>query len=473
MEEVLRTSDGIALSTYRAVLKAAGIATYVFEVKPPLNESSTAAKVCRVMVSPAHTERARALISEYHRALGDSFADVDLSTDVEDTQPEPAPAPAPASRSLLRKEPETFWWQEEDDEEEGEEEEAFVSYGQEHGYQDDDPDEDDPVDEEPEDTPAPAEQRHSFTLSVGENQVVSRPPALPAVYDELLSDTDEVVDEDDLPPVEEEESDDSPDDDRSPAIDDGVLPVGVSLTTLLGGRVQFLQPDHGYRAALDPVLLAAAVPAGPWKVGLDVGAGTGAAMLCVLARCPDKHVIGLEVQDEHSHLARRSIALNRWQKHAHVVAGDIRWRPSLTANAFDQVFSNPPFHGPGTRPPHAGRATAHMEDVPLEDWLGFCLKMLKPRGTLTVIHRADRLDELLACLFGKAGAIEVIPLWPKRGVAARRVIVRARKGMKTPMSLLPGLVLHNRDGSFTDTTEAILRQGISLDDALAGTAYSV
>ncbi|GAB3439159.1 methyltransferase [Insolitispirillum peregrinum] len=471
MEEVLRTSDGIALSTYRAVLKAAGIATYVFEVKPPLNESSTAAKVCRVMVSPAHTERARALISEYHRALGDSFADVDLSTDVEDTQPEPEPAPAP--RSLLRKEPETFWWQEEDDEEEGEEEEAFVSYGQEHGYRDDDPDEDDPVDEEPEDTPAPAEQRHGFTLSVGENQVVSRPPALSAVYDELLSDTDEAVDEDDLPPDEEEESDDSPDDDRSPPIDDGVLPDGVSLTTLLGGRVQFLQPDHGYRAALDPVLLAAAVPAGPWKVGLDVGAGTGAAMLCVLARCPDKHVIGLEVQDEHSHLARRSIALNRWQKQAHVVAGDIRWRPSLTANAFDQVFSNPPFHGPGTRPPHAGRATAHMEDVPLEDWLGFCLKMLKPRGTLTVIHRADRLDELLACLFGKAGAIEVIPLWPKRGVAARRVIVRARKGMKTPMSLLPGLVLHNRDGSFTDTTEAILRQGISLDDALAGTAYSV
>ncbi|MGC2855791.1 tRNA1(Val) (adenine(37)-N6)-methyltransferase [Novispirillum sp. DQ9] len=232
---------------------------------------------------------------------------------------------------------------------------------------------------------------------------------------------------------------------------------------LLGGRVRLLQPaGGGYRAAIDPVLLAAAMPAQAGARLLDVGVGTGAALLCLLARCPQVEATGLELLPEHADLATRSLALNGWT--ARIVLGDLRARPApVGGNAFDMVMTNPPFHGPGTRPPHAGRAGAHMEDVPLAEWLDFCLRRLRPRGVLGVIHRADRLDDILAALAGKAGAVEVIPLWPKAGQPAKRVIVRARKGARGPAVLHPGVVLHEADGTYTPQAQAILRDGAALD----------
>lgn len=233
--------------------------------------------------------------------------------------------------------------------------------------------------------------------------------------------------------------------------------------TLLGGRVRLLQPaGGGYRAAIDPVLLAAAVPARAGQAVLDVGVGTGAALLCLLARCPGVVATGLELRPDHAALAGRSLALNGWS--ARIVVGDVQGRPApVEGNAFDHVLTNPPFHGPGTRPPHDGRAGAHMEEVPLAEWLGFCLRCLKPRGMLTVIHRADRLGDILAALRGKAGAVEVLPLWPKAGQAAKRVIVRACKGAKSPLTVHPGMVLHGDDGAFTAGAQAVLRDGAALD----------
>lgn len=236
---------------------------------------------------------------------------------------------------------------------------------------------------------------------------------------------------------------------------------------LLGGRVRLLQPADGYRAAIDPVFLAAAVPDGGWRQALDVGAGTGAAMLCLMARRTDTHVTGLELLAEHAALARRAVALNGWEDRGRVVQGDVRAHPApLPGNHFDQVLTNPPFHGPGSRPPDVGRAAAHMETVPLEAWLAFCLRMLRPRGGLTLIHRADRLDAILAALHGRAGAVEVVPLWPTVGQPAKRVIVRARKGLRSPAVLRPGLVLHEADGRYTAAAEAVLRHGMALDAAM-------
>lgn len=239
------------------------------------------------------------------------------------------------------------------------------------------------------------------------------------------------------------------------------------VTDLLGGRLRLLQPRDGYRTAIDPVLLAAAAPAEGWASGLDVGTGTGAIMLCLLARIASGHVTGLELFEDHAALAEASLALNGLETRGAVVRGDLRARPApVAANAFDLVLSNPPYHGPGTTSPHSGRAAAHREEVGLEAWVRFCLRALKPRGTLCLIHRADRLDALLAALSPKAGAVEIIPLWPKAGVPARRVILRAMKGRRTGPALLPGLVLHTADGGYTMAAEKVLREGLSLDDAM-------
>lgn len=233
---------------------------------------------------------------------------------------------------------------------------------------------------------------------------------------------------------------------------------------LLDGRVILRQPVKGYRAAIDPILLAAAVRAAHGRRVLDAGCGTGAASLCLAARLPHATITGLEIQDAYAVLARESAGLNRMEDRVRIVTGDLAGPPDLGA-PFDVVMTNPPFgvakeNGGGTPPPDAGLATAHMEShLGLAGWIKTCLKLLTPHGRVVVIHRADRLSELLAALAPATGDIRVLPVFPKAGDAARRVIVDAGLGRRTPDTLLPGLVLHESDGRFTAAADAVLRGG--------------
>jgi tRNA1(Val) A37 N6-methylase TrmN6 len=249
----------------------------------------------------------------------------------------------------------------------------------------------------------------------------------------------------------------------------GARPTETAITedTLLGGRVRLAQPASGYRAAIDPVLLAAAVAAGPRDRVLDAGAGVGAASLCLACRVAECNIIGLERDPALVALFRRNIAANGLDGRVTAVAGDIAEPPAaLEPGSFDRVMINPPYLAAAAAdlPPDAGKAAATVEGAAdLVAWLDFGLAMLRRKGTLTVIHRADRLDALLAGLNGRAGDIAVLPLWPKAGQAARRVIVAARKGVTGPARLLPGLVLHEAGGAYTAAAEAVLRGGAGLD----------
>ncbi|EWY41312.1 methyltransferase [Skermanella stibiiresistens SB22] len=243
---------------------------------------------------------------------------------------------------------------------------------------------------------------------------------------------------------------------------------GVECTAdrLLGGGISLLQPRDGYRAAIDPVLLAAATPAMAGERVLDVGAGVGAATLCLAFRVPGADVTGLELQPDLAALGDRNIRGNRFEDRVRIMTGDLLSPPpELAGTAFDRVMTNPPFQKAGTHTPAPGasRAMAHGEGAAdLSAWVDFCARRVKPRGTLTIIHRADRLDELMALLHGRFGAITLIPLWPRAGQPAKRVVVTARKGARGPAVLSPGLVLHQADGRFTSTAEAILRDGAAL-----------
>lgn len=238
----------------------------------------------------------------------------------------------------------------------------------------------------------------------------------------------------------------------------------ITEDTLLDGRVRLLQPAEGYRAAIDPVLLAAAVPAEAGQIVLDAGSGVGAASLCLAIRVPDCRVIGLELQPDLLELARRNVALNGLEARVSVLTGSLAAPPPrLAPGSYHHVMTNPPYNLEGTPPPDRGKAIANMEgDIDLAAWMRACIMMLRPKGTLLVIHRADRLDDLLAALRGRAGEIDIQPLWPKRGRAAKRVLVRARKGVATPLALSPGLVLHEEDGRYTVEAEAVLRGASAL-----------
>lgn len=243
-------------------------------------------------------------------------------------------------------------------------------------------------------------------------------------------------------------------------------PAESALTEdrLLGGRVRFWQPRQGYRAAIDPVLLAAAVAPGPGALVLDAGTGSGAAALCLAARVPDCRIVGLERDPELLAIAARNFAAD--PERLQLVAGDLFAPPAaIVTMPFDHVLTNPPFHPSGSATPprtSTGRA-AHLAERDLASWITACLARLRPRGWLTLIHRADQLDVILTALAGRAGDANVCPLWPDATAgAARRVIVAARKTGRGPLRLGRGLVLHEADGRFTAPAEAILRDGLPL-----------
>jgi len=242
--------------------------------------------------------------------------------------------------------------------------------------------------------------------------------------------------------------------------------VSETEDALLGGRVRLIQPKDGFRAAIDAVLMAAAVPAGAGDRILELGAGNGAAALCLAERVAGAGVSGLEVQADLALLAGRNAALNGKDGRVAFIAGDVLDPPPELAGPFDHVMANPPYLDPARAnlPPDGARARATVEGAAtLEDWLQLAFWRVGMKGTVTLIHRADRIDEIMAGLHGRLGALTIFPLWPAAGVAAKRVIVQGRKGSNAPARILPGLVLHGAGGAYTAEAEAVLRAGAPLE----------
>ncbi|HXF90978.1 MAG TPA: methyltransferase [Candidatus Nitrosotenuis sp.] len=242
--------------------------------------------------------------------------------------------------------------------------------------------------------------------------------------------------------------------------------VDVSEDSLLGGRVIIRQPIQGYRIAIDPILLAASIPALPGETVLDVGAGVGAAALCLASRVTDCKVIGLEVQRSAVRLAAENVTLNNMRERVEIHYGDLLTPPPrLAAGTFAHVMTNPPYLEASRVQKSAieGKAISNVEHhVTLEQWAKFCLLMVRPKGTITFIHRADRLDALLAYFHGKLGDIVIFPLWPGEGRPAKRVLIRGRKSSQGSLTLAPGLVLHHGEGKYSLQAEDILRNGAGL-----------
>lgn len=238
----------------------------------------------------------------------------------------------------------------------------------------------------------------------------------------------------------------------------------------LGGRVHVWQPARGYRAGMDAVLLAAACAARPGQRVLDLGCGAGTVSLCLAARVPGLRLLGVERCADMAELARRNA--QEAAADMHVVNADAtRPPPTLCAVGFDHVVLNPPYfpRTASTAGPVPQREGSMGEDTPLDDLLRAGLRRLVPGGWLTVIHRMERLPDLLAVLHvrGKTAA-EAMPLLPRAGTSARLVLVRARKGGKFAFRLCPPVVLHvgeahdgDRD-SYTPQASSVLRDAAAL-----------
>lgn len=235
----------------------------------------------------------------------------------------------------------------------------------------------------------------------------------------------------------------------------------VAESALLGGRVRLRQPVKGYRAGMDAALLAAAVDARPGDRLIEAGCGVGAVLMQVAARRPDVALTGLERDATAAGLARENAALNGVDDRTTILSGDVaQGFRALDLPPFDWAVSNPPFFDdPGAlRAPGPGKMGAWMADDGLQAWTGFLLKSVREGGKIVVIHRADRLADLLALLGDKAGSFAIRPIQPYADQPAKRVLVQAIKTGKAPLRLLPPLVLHDRtDAKHSPEAEAILR----------------
>jgi len=252
----------------------------------------------------------------------------------------------------------------------------------------------------------------------------------------------------------------------SPIGEDLLLPragENVSLDDFLGGQIRLVQPLDGYRVSMDTILLAAAIPARKGDQVLEPGIGTGGAALALARRVPGVKVTGLELQPQMAAFARRNIALNSMQDEVSLIEGDIMTPcDAVPDGAFDHVMANPPYLTPGTgmRPPSKSKGLAHMDSsASLKDWLNFCVAKARHKGTVTVIHRTDMLQQVIARLHRSVGELTLLPLWPRERVAAKRFILQGRKGMHGGMTILPGLALHGVEDRYTRQAEKILRDG--------------
>jgi tRNA1(Val) A37 N6-methylase TrmN6 len=226
---------------------------------------------------------------------------------------------------------------------------------------------------------------------------------------------------------------------------------------LLGGRVRLREGALGYRAGMDAVLLAAACDARPGDRVLDAGCGAGAVLLMVAARRPDVRLVGVERDPAALARAQENIGLNGLAERADAVPGDAAAPFSrLGLPPFDAALANPPFFDDpaALRAPAPQRRDAWITPEGLGAWLAFLGKAVREGGAVTIVHRADRLADLLAGLAPGVGALQIRPISPFADAPAKRVIVRGLKTGKAPLRLLPPLVLHPRDGGAKHTAEA-------------------
>ena len=249
----------------------------------------------------------------------------------------------------------------------------------------------------------------------------------------------------------------------------------MSATTedeFLGGRLRVLQPVKGYRAGIDPVLLAAAVPARPGDSVLELGTGVAVALLCLMTRVSGLAVTGIERHPELARLAVRNVQANGFD--AAIIDADLAALPApIRKTSYDHVIANPPFfdRSKGSASDDTSRESGRGLETPLADWVDAGVRRLKPGGRLSMIQRVDCLPELLGCRDPRVGDITVLPFAARIGRPAKLVVVQARKGARGPFRLLAPFILHSgpeHDGDRDDylpETRAVLREGAALDVA--------
>lgn len=241
------------------------------------------------------------------------------------------------------------------------------------------------------------------------------------------------------------------------------------------GSFEVLQPSgRGNRSGLDALLLAATLPKNSSGVLADLGAGAGVAGLAALNLNHDLELLAVEKNPVMAELARKSLQLNgnsSFYSRTKIIEHDIcasgvdRLKAGLANDCVNHIIMNPPYNSSRERPPQDPmKAEAFMMgEGGIDSWFRTAAAILRPGGTIAIIYRTENLGEVLACSQGRFGGLEIMPIHSRADEAAKRIIVRGTRASRAPMAIVPGFVVHNEDGSFTEKADAIFKGKAHLD----------
>ncbi len=239
--------------------------------------------------------------------------------------------------------------------------------------------------------------------------------------------------------------------------------LATTQDSIYQGRLTLEQPAKSYRFGSDAMVLAAAAHAQPGQTILEMGCGVGAVMLAAQLRLPEVQFVGIERETVYEQLAQKNIRHNNAHDYVSVVHGDVTDKELFKQlGSFDHVLANPPYYDTERHSPAGDdlRRVAHRhEPEDLAAWLHAANRFLKPKGSITIIHSVEKLDDIIQGLKKFCGAIRIFPIWPQQTQSCKRIIVHALKGSKTPLSIMPGLIVHEKDGRLTERADQIINHG--------------
>lgn len=227
---------------------------------------------------------------------------------------------------------------------------------------------------------------------------------------------------------------------------------------ILNESIKIIQPKHGYRVAIDPILLADQVELKKNQSILDVGCGVGTISLILKYLENSQAVTSIDIDKNMIEFCKKNSEINNLP--LNIIHHGIDFDFFKNMN-FDCVVTNPPFYDSNNFRISKTKKFANFETIDVKTWLLFCVKRLKPGGHLYVIHLAEKLPQILSAISNKVGKIEIIPIYSYQNSNAKRIIVKCKKGSKESLKILPPIISHDETGNYSSSLKKILNGNFS------------
>ena len=227
----------------------------------------------------------------------------------------------------------------------------------------------------------------------------------------------------------------------------------ITKDSIFNGAISLYQPKHGYRVAVDPIILASIVEIKENQQILDVGCGVGTISLILKYLDKSQMVTSLDIDSGMTDLCRKNSEINDLP--LDIINCGIDFNVLKDRN-FDCIVTNPPFYAPDSFRSSERKLTSNFETINIKLWVSFCIKRLKNKGNFYIIHIPEKLSDILVAFGDSVGKIEIVPIYSHSNQFAKRIIVKCKKGSREPLKILPGIISHQKNNEYSDILKSIL-----------------